>query len=179
MKPVEIIAQAIGIIAMVFNIVSFQGKKQKTVITLQLLGTALFSVNFLLLGAMVGSILNLLAALRSLLFLYKDKLRAEHKLWFVAFVACYIATYVLNFTVFAKEPTAFNFIIEILPVIGMVSVDVGYRMKTAAAIRKCGLVNAPLWLVYNLVTGSWGAITCDVLTLSSILLGMFRMDKKR
>lgn len=46
MLTIKIAAQCIGIVAMVFNILSYQGKSQKTVIALQLFGAALFSVNF-------------------------------------------------------------------------------------------------------------------------------------
>ena len=44
MEIKEIIAQGIGILAMAFNILSYQGKKQQTVIALQLIGGALFAV---------------------------------------------------------------------------------------------------------------------------------------
>ena len=54
MEPIEIVAQIIGIAAMAFNIISYQGKKQSTVIALQLVGGALFAINFLMLGAVVG-----------------------------------------------------------------------------------------------------------------------------
>ena len=178
-EKIEIIAQIIGIVAMMFNILSYQCKKQKAVIALQLFGGALFSVNYLMLGAAVGGILNILATIRAVVFLFKEKLKADKLPWFVGFVASYVAVYVLNFTVFGKEPTAFNLIIEILPVIGMIALNVGFRLKDAAAVRKCGLVSSPAWLIYNIAAGSWGAITCEIVTLASIFIGMFRHDKKR
>ncbi len=178
MKPIEIIAQIIGIIAMMFNILSYQGKKQRTVITLQLFGATFFAVNFLLLGATVGGILNILAAVRAVVFVFKERFKADSIYWFIAFIASYIAVYVLNFTVFGKEPTAFNFIIEILPVIGMLSLNIGFRLKDSASIRKCGLISSPAWLIYNIVAGSVGAIICETITLVSIFIGMFRHDKK-
>lgn len=178
MDTKEIIAQGIGIIAMLFNILSYQCKKQKTVIGMQLLGGALFSVNYLLLGAAVGGILNILATVRAIVFLFKEKLKADRMPWFVGFVLSYVAVYVLNFTVFRKEPTLFNLAIELLPVIGMTALNVGFRLKDAAAVRKCGLVSSPAWLVYNIFVGSWGAIICEILTLISIFVGMLRHDKK-
>ena len=145
---------------------------------MQLLGGALFSVNYLLLGAAVGGILNILATVRAIVFLFKEKLKADRMPWFVGFVLSYVAVYVLNFTVFRKEPTLFNLAIELLPVIGMTALNVGFRLKDAAAVRKCGLVSSPAWLVYNIFVGSWGAIICEILTLISIFVGMLRHDKK-
>ena len=179
MKPVEIIAQIIGILAMLFNILSYQGKQQRTVITLQLFGAALFSVNYLMLGATVGGILNIIGAIRAVVFIFRDKLKSDHIGWLIAFIASYISVYILNFTVFGKDPTAFNLIIEILPVIGMLALNIGFRLKNAANIRKCGLVSSPAWLIYNIVAGSWGAIICELFTLISIFVGMLRHDKEK
>ena len=178
MKPIEIIAQAIGIVAMVFNILSYQGKKQKTVITLQLFGGLLFAVNFWMIGAKVGGILNVIAVIRALIFLFKDKLKAESVFWLIGFILSYIVVYILTFTTFGTEFTPWTLIRELLPVIGMTALSVGFRLKDAANIRKCGLVSSPAWLVYNLAVGSWGAIICEALTLISIFVGMFRHDKK-
>ncbi len=178
MKPIEIIAQIIGIIAMLLNILSYQCKRQKGVIALQMFGGALFAVNFLLLGAAVGGILNILATVRAIVFLFKDKLKTDRLPWFIGFVFSYVAVYILNFTLFGKEPTAEYLLLEVLPVIGMVALNVGFRLKNASDIRKCGLVSSPAWLIYNIAVGSWGAIICEILTLGSIFIGMLRHDKK-
>jgi hypothetical protein len=60
----------------------------------------------------------------------------------------------------------------------MLALNIGFMLKDAAAVRKCGLVSSPSWLIYNLVVGSWGAIICEVLTLISIFIGMARHDQK-
>ncbi|MBQ4101444.1 MAG: YgjV family protein [Oscillospiraceae bacterium] len=179
MTPTEIAAQLIGIVAMAFNILSYQGKKQSTVILMQFFGAVFFTVNFLMLGAVVGGVLNLIAAVRALIFLNKEKLKADHIGWFVGFIVVYIAVYILNFTAFGKEPTAYHLVIELLPVIGMIAVNIGFRLKTAADVRKCGLVGSPAWLIYNIATGSWGAIICEVISLLSIFVGIFRHDRKK
>ena len=176
MEPIEIIAQSIGIIAMLFNILSYQSKQQRWIIALQLCGGALFAVNYLLLGATVGGLLNILAAVRAVIFLFKEKLKSDRLPWLFAFVLLYITVYVLNFTLFGKEPTPYNLIIEILPVIGMTALNIGFRLKNASDVRRCGLVSSPAWLIYNIASGSWGAIACEVLTLVSIVIGMIRHD---
>ena len=178
MEPIEIIAQAIGIVAMVFNILSYQGKKQKTVITLQLFGGLLFAVNFWMIDAKVGGILNVIAVIRALIFLFKDKLKANSVFWLIGFILSYIVVYILTFTTFGTELTPWTLIRELLPVIGMTALSVGFRLKDAANIRKYGLVSSPAWLIYNIAVGSWGAIICETLTLISIFVGMFRHDKK-
>ena len=179
MTPTEIIAQAFGIVAMVFNVLSYQGKKQSTVIAMQMCGSVLFAVNYLMLGATVGGILNIICIVRAVVFLFKDKLRTDHPLWMVGFILVYIAVYILSFTVFEKEVTVFNLIVEVLPVIGMVALTVGYRLKRAADVRKCGLISSPSWLIYNIAAKSVGATVCEILALVSIVVGMVRHDKAK
>ncbi len=179
MKPIEIIAQAVGIVAMAFNILSYQQKKQKGVIAFQLVGGALFAVNFLLLGAWVGGILNIIAAIRAVIFLNKEKLRADRPVWFIGFTLTYITVYLLSFAVFGTKPSLYTFIIELLPVIGMVATTVGFSLKKAADVRKCGLVSSPSWLIYNISNFSLGAIICETLSLISIITGMIRLDFKK
>ncbi len=179
MEPIEIIAQGIGIVAMAFNILSYQRRTQKGVIAFQLVGGGLFAVNFLMIGAAVGGILNIIAAARAIIFLNKEKLRANHLLWFIGLVLSYIAVYVLSFTVFKTPATPKNIILELLPVIGMVATNVGFRMKRAADVRKCGLVSSPCWLTYNIANFSIGAIICEVLSLVSIVTGIIRLDLKK
>lgn len=179
MEPIEIIAQAVGIIAMAFNILSYQQKKQKTVIAFQLVGGALFAVNFLMLGALVGGILNIIAAVRAVIFLNKERLKAYKLPWLIGFTVLYLAVYVSTFTLFHKEPTAYNFIIELLPVIGMTATTVGFRLRQAADVRKCGLISSPSWLIYNISNFAIGAIICEVLSLVSIIAGIIRLDLKK
>ena len=172
-------AQAIGIVAMAFNTLSYQQEKRSTVIAMQMVGTFLFSINFYMLGATMGCILNALAAVRALIFLNKEKVHADHWAWFVGFVAVYILSYWMTFTVFGKEASLRNLILEFLPLIGMVAITISFRLSDAKAIRKYALISSPCWLVYNIANFSIGAIVCEVLSLGSILIGMFRLDRTK
>ena len=179
MKPIEIIAQLIGIAAMAFNILSYQQKTRTGAISFQLAGASLFAVNFFLLDAVVGGMLNVIGAIRSIVFLNKEKLHANHPAWFAGFTAAYLASYILTFTLFSKEPTAVNLIVEFLPVIGMVALTISYRLSDARAIRRFGLISSPSWLIYNISNLSIGAICCEVLSLGSIIIGILRLDRSQ
>lgn len=177
MDQLKWIAQFIGILAMGFNILSYQQKTRNRAIAFQLCGGMLFAVNFLLLGALVGGILNVVAAVRAIVFLNRDKLQANRIGWLVGFTAVYILSYILTFTLFGKAPTPANLLVEVLPVIGMIATTVSFRLSDAKAIRRYGLISSPCWLIYNIVNVSIGAIICEVLSLGSILIGMFRLDR--
>lgn len=174
----ELIAQIIGVFAMVFNIWSYQQKSQKHIIALQLVGSSLFTVHFFMLNAYMGALLSGVGIVRAIVFLQKDKLKTDHVLWLVAFMVIYVLSYVLTFSLLGKELTAWNALIEILPVIGMTATTLAFRCKTAKNTRLLGLISAPSWLIYNIVSLSIGAIFCAVFSLISIIIGFFRLDRK-
>jgi len=179
MELTYIIAQAVGLLAMAFNIFSYQQKTRERAIAFQLCGGGFFALNFLLLGATTGAILNVLAVIRAVVFLNREKLRANHPAWLIGFLAAYFASYLMTFTMLGKEATAANLIIESLPVIGMTATTLSFRLTDARAIRRYGLISSPSWLIYNICCFSLGAIICEVLSLCSIVIGMVRLDQKK
>lgn len=179
MTTYDFIAQAFGIIAMAFNIYSYQMKTSTKVILCQMFGGAFFSVSFFMLGATVGGILNAIAAFRAIIYINEKKLRATHIGWLIFFEILFVASYILTFTVFGKEFTLINALLELLPVIGMTASTISFRLQNAKSIRRFGLISSPSWLIYNIANVAIGAIVCEVLSLFSIVIGMLRHDIKR
>ncbi len=179
MGPFEITAQAISIFGMLCNVLSFQQKSQKRVIACQLAGAFLFTVSYLMLGAYVGALLNCVAIVRAIIYMNKEKFKAEKIIWLYGFTAVYLITYLLTFTVFGKEFDLKNAIVEFLPIIGMVATTVSFRLKDAAAVRRLGLVSVPSWLIYNIFNFSLGGIICEIFCCCSIVIGMIRLDFKK
>ena len=146
---------------------------------MQFFGTMLFSVSFFMLGAITGGFLNFIGMLRSALFLSDGKINAKHPVWLTLFEVAYLVSYVLTFAVFGKEPTAVNFILEFLPIIGMTATTVSFRMSEGRHIRALGLVSSPSWLIYNIFNRAFGGSICEIVSLISIVVGIFRYDIKR
>ena len=177
--PSMLIAQTVGIVAMAFNILSYQQKGSKGVIVMQLFGGALFSVHFFMIGATVGGILNLIGTLRAVVFSNREKFKADHIFWLYLFITLYLGSYVLAFTVFGRPFTPVMALVELLPVIAMTATTFGFRSAGAKTIRRFSLISSPSWLVYNIVFVSVGAIICEVFSLFSIIIGMLRYDIKK
>lgn len=173
----EITAQIIGVFAMAFNVWSYQQKKQRHIIALQLIGSLLFTVHFFMLGAYMGGLLNAVGIVRALVFLNKDKLKSEHWLWLLVFISVYVISYLLTFTVLGVRFTLTSAIVEVLPLIGMTATTVAFRSKTSKTTRLLGLISSPSWLIYNIISLSIGAICCEALSLISIIVGFFRLDR--
>jgi uncharacterized membrane protein len=176
---IEIVAQAFGIVGMILNIIVFQQKKQKNVLIFQFFAALTFAVNYLLLGAIVGGLLNIVGALRSVVFYFEDKTKARALPWLIVFAVAFGVSYPLTFLAFGTEPSAKNFIIEILPVIAMIIATVALRAGKSKTVRSLGLISSPMWLVYNCFSGSIGAIASEILNLTSIVVGIIRLDLKK
>ena len=179
MTPIEIIAQILGIIGMLMSVLSYQQKGKARILTFQLLGSVLFVVNFFLLGAFSGAILNFVAIVRALIFIYEDKVHADHPAWTIGLTAVYVLSYVSVFTIFGKEPTVINLFVEILPVLAMTVTTVAFRYKEDKILRRVAFISSPLWLAYNFIFFSLGGIIGETLNLSSALIGTIRLDRKK
>ena len=175
----EIFAQAVGIVAMVFLVLSFQMKTPKGILLLQSIGAFLFSVNFFMLGEYIGSMLNLLAFVRAILLYYKEKLHTDSNLWLIIFGAGYIGAYILTFTVFREVFTLGNAVLQCLPVLGMFCSHLALRSAEAKTIRRISLASSVCWLIYNGVAAAIGAIACEAFNLVSIIVAMVRFDRNR
>ncbi len=178
---VELIAQILGLIAMTFNILSYQRKTDRGVIAMQLCGGALFAVHFFMLGpsALVGGILNTLAVIRAVVFMHRQRLRAEHPAWLWGFILLYALSYVATFSLFGTAWTVKNALLGLLPVVGMTATTLSFRLQNARAIRLFGLISSPSWLVYNASNRAVGAILCESISLVSIVIGLWRYDRPK
>ncbi len=175
----QLAAQFLGFVGMALNLISFQLKEQKKLIRLQFFSSIVFSCHYLLLGAMTGCLLNIIGIARAYVYSHKEQAWTQSKLWLYGFCASYFVMYGLTFTVFGKEPTAYNLLLELLPVIGMICCTVGFYLENAAQVRRLALMNAPTWLTYNLFNGSIGGALTEVFCLISVIVGIIRLDIKR
>ena len=173
-----IIAQAVGIIAMLFNIFSYQQKSAKSIIAFQFFGAFFFALNYLLLGAYIATMLNAVGVIRAVLFLNKEKTKVDKLHWVAIFGIAYIGAYILNFTVVGVEPSAKNLIVEVLPVIAMFATHLAYRCNAPKTLRYICLISSVSWLIFNIVNFAIGAILCETFSLASIAIATFREKKK-
>ena len=175
----DLFVQILGIVAMFFNIFSFQQKKQKNIIAMQFVGGALYAIHFFIMEAYVGALLNASTIIRAVFFMNAEKFGKKIKGIAGFFVVLYLAFYVCTFTVFGKEATAFNLITEFLPIMGMSIMTIAFAFDNAAMTRKIGLINSPAWLIYDAVNKSVGGVLCEIFCLTSIITGIIRLDIKK
>ena len=171
----EFWVQAIGIVAMALNIFAYQFKSKRGLLLCLCMGSALFSVNLFLLGAVTGAIMNVLSVIRSLVYVKMDRLPISVKWVNIMFIAAYLISYVLSFTLFGIEPILKNFILELLPIISMTAMTFAFAADNSKTVRLAGFISSPCWLIYNIFNLAIGGILCEVFTLVSITSALIRI----
>ena len=68
---------------------------------------------------------------------------------------------------------------SILPVAANIAATIGGYTYNARKIRVVGMViNSPLWIVYNIIVGSWAGILDEIVTEASMILSIYRYGWK-
>jgi len=166
----EIFAQAFGIAALIVSIVCYQLNSQKKILVAQIVASCMFIVNLALLGALSGAFMNVHGICRALVFYQKEKHAwARSRIWVVLFIIAAVAITIFTY----KSP------LDILPLIGMVFTTVALSMTDAAKIRLLTLPSPPCWFIYHLMNGNIGGTLNEIFVISSIVVGMLRLDRSK
>ncbi len=160
----NILIQLIGFIAVCLMVAVFQSKKRKTLLTLQVCSTLLFSLHFLLLGAMTGSIMNLIGSARSFTFLKLGKNR--NILYLLFFIFLFSIASILTW----------QGVKSLLPLIGMTFGTIAYWQTKPCRTRLITPLSTMPWFFYSLITGSYPGMLVEILVFTSTLVGIYRLD---
>ena len=183
--PTYLIGQAVGVIALIFAIISFQQKTQKKIVFIQLISSTLFSVHFYLLGAYVGCLLNIIGIFRAAIFMNKDKKWAKNKFWLWFFIAVSVLAGVttmdgdLNLLTWNIDFGAIHTYFAFLPMIGMILTSVAFWVENAKTVRRISFPSSPCWMIYNAYNRSWAGVATEMFVMCSIIIGMIRYDRRR
>ena len=164
----DIIAQGIGILAMTGYCVSFQFKKTAGCVTMQLLGSGLFCLHFLMLGAVGGFLMNVVGVCRAVLLLFGER---THKLpILILLIVMFLGGSTL--CVFLSWDTPLVFITCLGQIVGLI----GLWTKDAKKLRLAQFFGtSPAWIVYNVVNRSLGGLLCEIFNMLSIVVYFARM----
>ena len=165
----DIAAQLIGFLGLIGAMTAYQMKTQKKIVTVQIVSCSFFTIHFLMLGAYTGALLNLIAAIRSVVFANKDKKWGRSNLWILFFsIVCIIA---VGFT--------WEGYLSLLPMAGMVLTTISWGIEKANLVRIISLPSSPLWIVYNLASKSTAGVLTELFVMTSIITAVVRLDIKK
>lgn len=164
MEIQEIIAQILGVFAIILGFVSYQTKSSKSVLALQSLTTVTFTVHYLLLGAYSGMAMNAVGIIRNFFYYNSEKKLFSWQGWPIVF-----ALISGTLGILAWEAWYSVFIVA-----GLVINTVCMSFKNAQNIRKSILVTSPMVIVYDVFSRSWSGAVYETVAIISSAIGLYR-----
>lgn len=161
-------AQIVGIAAVVLFLLSYQQKTRKRIITVNAISRVLYIVQYIMLGAFAGAILDVLGTLSSFLAQKKDKgFIGRHKR------ICFIG---INILILVSGVVTYKNFFTLFSIAGVMLHTIAFWINNEKSIRLLSFTGSPFWLVYNFTSKAYGSAVGDVLTMVSILVAIFRYD---
>jgi len=163
-----LIIQFIGLIGYVLLSYSYFKKKKKDILLIQIFSYIMFILHYQFLGAITGSVCNLLGLLSFLIIYLFDVLKKNKKI-----LLCIIIPILLVISFLTYEN-----IFSIFPIIGIVLAVLSFTTNNEDLIRRTGIVGAICWLIYSVVYKSYISIIFEAVTLVSVVIAYFKRRKK-
>ena len=163
------ITQLIGFFGLGMSVGAFQFKKHGQIIFCKIISALCFSLHYALLGAWSGAVLELISAVRDVLFRRQVKRNVSTLPTIIGFGIFVIVTGVI----------AYDGWLSLLPVACKLLTTVSYGMKNEKWLRRITMPSSFLWIVYNFSVHSISGMVTDCLNLVSILIAMYKFDFKK
>jgi len=163
------IPQIIGLLAVATFLLSYQQKKRKNIILLNVVSRCLYILQYLLLGAFSGAVLDVLGATASVIAGKKhvDFVKNHTKAVMLAAEGVIAATGIAIALINKSW-------IDLFSVTGVLLHTGAFWITDEKIIRRVSLLGSPFWFVYNFLSRAYGSAVGDVLTMVSIVVAMIR-----
>ena len=164
----DIICQTLGILAMVFSVLTFQFKDYIKLIAFQITAATLFGVHYFMLGSNNGAISNAISIVRNVVFIFligKNGLKTG--------AAIIFATIMVAFNLTMWEGVA-----TILICLGMTANTASIAFNNTQKVRIAIMIACPLMFAYNFINFSIGGLINETLVFISSIIGLVRHKEK-
>ncbi len=170
----KLIPQLIGLLAVATFLLSYQQKKRKNIILYNVLSRCLYILQYLLLGAFSGAVLDILGAVASVVA------GKKHTEWIKKHLTLVIIL-MNGLIVGAGITIAFlnRSWLDLFSLTGVLLHTGAFWLNSEKTIRRISLAGSPFWFVYNFLSHAYGSALGDLLTMGSILLAMYRHREKK
>ena len=163
-----ILIQVIGLAGTAVFFVSFQCKKNQNLFRMQFLSYLIYTIHLVLLGAITGCVSYIINIFRSLCL--GSRWDFAHKKSMCA-VICLMQAVDLMFT--------WSGWYSVLPAAANIASTIAGYTHNARKIRLAGmLINSPLWIIYDIIVGSWAGILDEAASELSMIISIIRYGWK-
>ncbi len=168
-KAIYIIGQAIGIIAIIVGIVTYQIKSRRGIMIANIATTVCFALHYMMIGAYVGMALNIVATVRNIVFYNSDMSKKKSMLYTVIFSVIVCVTGIFTWEAWYSA----------LQIVSSVIRNYILSLSKPNSIRKGIMIVLPMTLIYNICVLSLGGIISDSCSLVSTGISLYRYREKK
>ncbi len=165
------IAQVVGLLAVASFLLSYQQKRRKNIIFLNATSRVLYIIQYIMLGAFEGAVLDVLGTFSSIAAQNKERKFISRNIRGVVLA--------LNLTIFVAGMLLYENVFSLFPIVGVILHTSAFWINDEKIIRRVSFLGSPFWLVYNLASHAYGSAVGDALTMLSIGIAIYRYDIKR
>ena len=166
-----ILGQAFGILALICTITSMQLKKKRHLMFFQTASEAFIVAQYLVKGAITGSLLSMVSFVRNIIFTKYDKKRAP--LWILLII--YTIMTILTAISWAGP-------LSLLPYVGSLIYAWTLWYGKTKWIRLGNAIGNSPYLIYTILTGNYALFIMTLLEIIASIVGFVRieiLDKKK
>ena len=164
-----IASQIIGFTAVGLYLLSYQLKKRKQIVWVTCASNALYVLQYLLLGAFSGAVMDIMSTISSFFAAKKNDAPFSRYARILAWSNLIVIAAVGLISAFIQREW-----IELLPIAGALFQTGGLWCDKEQTIRKFGLCSAPFWLIYNYISKAYGPALGSLIAIISIIISMIR-----
>lgn len=168
--PLYTAGQIIGLALIIWNFFIYVQKSHEKILIFKCAGDLMSVVQFAFCRAYTGAALNVVMAFREIIFLNKTKHKwASGKIWLYIFIVLIF----LSPFVTSKEPIwSALWLLNVLPAFGSSLAVVGLYNENTLITKTLSGIGIACWLVYVTLLKNYIQIVGNIITLSSICIGI-------
>lgn len=161
-----IIAQIIGIIALIVLMISFQKNTKEKLLKYQMVSSFLYAIQYLFLGAYTGCLMNFTCMVRNYIFnRYKNK------------VPIYYLIIVILIMIFLSMLT-YSGLISLLPMIAVVLYSCALWYGNLKIVRITDIISCLLFIIYNIKVLAITGLIATFIEMLSTIIAIYKFDIK-
>ena len=162
------IGQALGILATVITVISYQMNTKRSLLLVQTTATACTCLAYLFLGAASGFALNIVCILRNVVFYFQKDSGKVHTVSALALALAMVVVGALSW----QGP------VSLLIIIALAANTIFMSFGNPQLLRQSVLGTSSMILLYNVFVFSLGGIANEGLSIVSSVVGILRFRKE-
>ena len=161
--------QIFGIAPVIFGFISFQAKTSRGIIFWQLATAIGFSIHYFMIGALTGSALNFLAAIKGVSYYYRDKAGKKGLFLPILFSTLAVITTALTWQAWYS----------LFLLAGLLINTLSFPLLPPKPVRYLMLIKAPITAMYNVFSFSIAGLVYETTVFTSAAVGIIRYRDKK